>query len=230
VAAREFDNRSFWNRRYSERPEIGSGPGSRGYVIPYKRRLVAEALRSGAIRSVLDIGCGDLCFHDPSLFAPIRYVGVDISEVVVEKNRQAFPGLEFVVHDVAAAPLAMKADLVLCFDVLIHQLERARFASALVNALACIGATGLFSYKTPPGPDGAVQAAGSGASAEELAMEERFQAMRAGLPAYETGSTAFHGPLPDHVLTVRPDIRVEPVGRYRYQTIYRLTPCASGHP
>lgn len=217
-----FDNQRFWNERYRSLPEFGSGPGSRGYAALYKRRLVAGIIASHPITTVLDIGCGDLCYYDAAAFSSICYRGFDISDVIVEKNRRAYPTLQFERHDISGAPIEASADLVICFDVLIHQLERADFLTCLANVLGSIGRLGLLSYKTPPGPDGQVNPEGPtrDASQEEIALEQGFRALRSSLPPHAAGQTAFHGPLPDHIKALRSDLEVNEIGRYRYQTVY----------
>ena len=123
-----MENRKFWNDRYRALPWLGSGRGSRGIAQHYKAEVLRDVLRKNRITSIVDIGCGDLCWlRTHRLTAQdlcgIRYLGLDISEVVVETNRHDFPGLEFEVHDLSRDPLPWQASLILCFDVLIHQVH-----------------------------------------------------------------------------------------------------------
>ena len=61
----------------------------------------------------------------------IRFIGLDISEVAVQTNRWDFPGLEFEKYDLSRDPLPRRVDLVLCFDVLIHQTSHEQFTQCL---------------------------------------------------------------------------------------------------
>jgi hypothetical protein len=60
----------------------------------------------------------------------------------------------FIVHDIAADPLTATADLLICFDVLIHQIDKARFDYALRNIVSAIREVALVSCLTPPSHDG----------------------------------------------------------------------------
>ena len=109
-----------------------------------------DLIASRSIRSVLDIGCGHLS-STTTKSSPLSITKASIfSEVVVEKNKAACPGLRFRWHDISIEALDVCADLVICFNVLIHQLTESLFRSALTNIMASIVEAGLISYKTPP--------------------------------------------------------------------------------
>jgi hypothetical protein len=56
-------------------------------------------------------------------------------------------------------------------------------------------------------------------------LENEFTDMLAHLPRERTyASIAFHGPLPDFVRSIRDDLQAEPIGRYRWQTVYEIMP------
>jgi SAM-dependent methyltransferase len=149
-----FDNRQFWDRRYAEDPSLGSGIGSRGENLLHKRRIIEGFLQKTAPGSVLDVGCGD---HE--VFRGIAdlpaYVGLDVSGVAVARNRQMFPGRRFECIDfVHCADLeALRADVVLCTEVLIHQHRREQFDGLLKNIVAAARVGGLVSgYMFDPRP------------------------------------------------------------------------------
>ena len=112
-----FDNRQFWNSRYLEEPGRGSGKGSRGEVLQYKRLLLERAYQHTSASTVLDIGCGDM--ETGSIFPDRGYTGVDISDVIVQRNTERFPNRSFV-HGDMNSTFMEAADLVVCLDVLIH--------------------------------------------------------------------------------------------------------------
>lgn len=215
-----MDNKKFWNERYVSLPELGSGPGSRGYAAWFKQNLIERVLAADHYSSLVDIGCGDLCWLKRGAFGDVAYTGVDISDVVVEKNREQFPQYRFLVHDIAKSPLGEKADLVVCFDVLLHQIEEKAFRSALENTLASIGTVGLISYITP---GKAYAPLVDDVPEDVLREEEEFKRFNPGgkFPAAET---AFHGELPDRIREVLPNAAVRTFGAYRLQTVYEVVP------
>jgi hypothetical protein len=120
-----FDNRVFWNMRYRCFPERGSGVGSRGDNLLYKRQLLKEQGVEAAA-SVIDFGCGDLeVVKDLTIR---RYVGIDQSSEALAVARRARPDWEF-----RLAPEAdlQPAEMVLCFEVLIHQETEAAYLAVI---------------------------------------------------------------------------------------------------
>jgi hypothetical protein len=112
---RRFNNRLFWNFRYERHPERGSGVGSRGDNLAYKRTLQrAEGIEQAV--SVLDIGCGDLEVVKNLRLA--NYTGIDESPFALDQARFAMPAGNF---KLGLSPDAPSADFVLCLEVLIHQ-------------------------------------------------------------------------------------------------------------
>jgi SAM-dependent methyltransferase len=223
-----MDNAKFWDDRYRSFPQLGSGPGSRGYAAAYKNRLVKAAIKLYGICSIVDIGCGDLCWLDPDIVESCSYVGLDISAVAVERARAAYPSLAFAAYDVTVQRVDSEADLVICFDVLIHQTDLQMFCVALNNILSAIRKIGLISYLTPPMPDGTFPPAATldatSTCAPELEREFAFCRMMAqAMPgSLERAETAFHKPLPIAVAGLGYDLDLSTVGRYRHQTVYSI--------
>ena len=112
-----FNNQIFWSFRYQMFAELGSGVGSRGENLLYKRSLL-QTLGIEQSSSILDVGCGDLEVIR-TLKLP-NYTGIDVSPQAIELARQKRPDLNFVLleHDNKYVPAA---DLVICLEVLIHQ-------------------------------------------------------------------------------------------------------------
>lgn len=149
-----FDNQQFWDRRYTENPTLGSGVGSRGENLLHKRQIIEGFLERGAPRTVLDVGCGDHEVLREVAHLP-GYLGVDVSGVVVARNRMMFPNRRFECLDfVACAPSErLQADVVLCTEVLIHQHRREQFEGLLRNIVAAAATGGLVSgYMFDPRP------------------------------------------------------------------------------
>lgn len=142
-----FDNRVFWDLRYAQFPERGSGVGSRGENVAYKRELLArEGIASAA--SILDVGCGD--FEVLRVFELHNYLGLDASEAALACARHARPDLEFRLFDVDHdAQIVPPKEWVLCFEVLIHQETKVNYrklidfvASKALKSLLISGYTG----------------------------------------------------------------------------------------
>ena len=232
-------NELFWDRRYRTEPWLGSGRGSRGIAQAFKARLLKSAIQQNVVSSIADVGCGDLCWLRTDVVSPrdlanVRYCGLDISSVVVDANRERFPTLDFRRYDLVDEPLPRGFDLVLCFDVLIHQTTVEQFTLCLRNLLAGVQGTGLVSYSNPEGlADEATLQAGRDIDGRalpklrqsDLLQEAEFAAHRKRAQAdrkIPTCPTANHGPLPSWVNRISPDHRVRHVADYRYQSLYAL--------
>lgn len=124
-----FDNRVFWDLRYSHFRERGSGIGSRGANLLLKRQLLREQGVEAA-SSVLDVGCGDLEVMKD--LAIVNYLGIDQSSETLEIAQLARPDWRFKLAPAADVPAA---EMVLCFEVLIHQ-ETEEAYRALIDFLA----------------------------------------------------------------------------------------------
>ncbi len=145
-----FDNRDFWNQRYADDPLKGSGPGSRGNILKLKSVLVKKIVETYGIKTILDVGCGDIAML-PSLEFE-GYVGVDISDVVIGRNRLLRPELEFVCADLSGSYSPRPAELTLCLDVLIHQKDRGSYLAVLSKALSAAQKVALISGYSEPDP------------------------------------------------------------------------------
>ena len=127
--ARHFENRVFWDMRYAHFKERGSGVGSRGENLEYKRQLLRDQGAEQAL-SVLDVGCGDL---EVVKALNLRgYVGVDQSATTLNIAKRARPDWTFLPAPAQDTPAA---ELVLCFEVLIHQESSAAYLK-LIDYLA----------------------------------------------------------------------------------------------
>ena len=145
---RQFDNSVFWDARYSQNPAVGSGVGSRGLTLVYKRELLRNAIDELLPRSILDVGCGDLAV---SHIVPEReYTGVDVSPVVVERNRHAFPTRRFVCADILELD-NLESDVIVCLDLLIHVDDVDRYRGIVERLVRWAGRGGVVSgYETKP--------------------------------------------------------------------------------
>jgi hypothetical protein len=108
---------NYWDKRYANGGN--SGCGSTGYLREWKWQTIE--LFVNPIIEVIDVGCGDLSFWDLTTL-PKGYVGIDASEVIIQKNRINNPTLTFY-HAESSTPLGIVAPVVFCFDMLFHIMD-----------------------------------------------------------------------------------------------------------
>lgn len=99
----------------------GSGAGSNIERTAAYSGLVQYLIASRAVRSIVDLGCGDWRFSRYLDLTGVRYLGVDVVPAVIEANNAQFAtdDIRFELADVASFELA-GFDLVLCKDVFQH--------------------------------------------------------------------------------------------------------------
>lgn len=98
-----------------------SGAGSDFGSTPVYRKFLQDFLKTYAIKSVVDVGCGDWEFSRYIDWQGIEYLGVDVVESVLIKDKILFgtATIHFRKMDVLQDELP-KADLLICKDVLQH--------------------------------------------------------------------------------------------------------------
>jgi SAM-dependent methyltransferase len=139
--------REFWNRRYtdfrlSESGWLGAGERLNQLIYRCKQQAWRRAIASSGLPrqgpwSVLDAGCGQ--GHFARLFREeypqAGYVGLDISERLVQHLRQELPEVEFHLADICtwADPGGRRFDLIQSFEVLHLILDDDTVARATAN-------------------------------------------------------------------------------------------------
>lgn len=127
---KNFNNRLFWDFRYAENPELGSGIGSRGDTKTAKQKML-KLLGIEKAESVLDIGCGD-----GEVLYPLRiknYTGIDISHEALSLSRKQRPHDKFLIYN--EKNNCDDAEFVICLDVLLHQ-DKAKDYNELIQFAA----------------------------------------------------------------------------------------------
>lgn len=118
--------REYWNARYLGGDTSGSG----SYGESLSRKIGWLANLPG-IQTITDFGCGDFSFGESLLkrLPGARYIGIDPSDVIIERNRkkEARDNVSFL-HGAVCMPLA---DLLLCIDVLFHIEDDAEYEATL---------------------------------------------------------------------------------------------------
>jgi len=110
--------------------ESVSGLGSEVAATAKLRAELPELLRETGAEVLLDIPCGDFTWLSQTSLPVKRYIGADIVESIVQRNREKYGG-EFVHLDLCSSELPA-ADVVLCRDCLVH-LSFAHIAEAIGN-------------------------------------------------------------------------------------------------
>jgi hypothetical protein len=98
-----FDNGLFWDLRYSRFSDRGSGFGSRGESLVYKRALLRHEGAEEA-ESVLDFGCGDL--EVLKVLDLKGYLGIECSQIALALAQQARPEWAFQMCDESKVAIA----------------------------------------------------------------------------------------------------------------------------
>ncbi|WP_099864626.1 class I SAM-dependent methyltransferase [Pararhizobium haloflavum] len=98
----------------------GSGEGSHPVHTFGYRRFLGRFLRENAIRSVVDLGCGDWQFSRRIDWRGIDYQGFDVVPMVVEANQRRY-GSDTIRFELAPDFENLpQADLIIAKDVLQH--------------------------------------------------------------------------------------------------------------
>lgn len=101
--------------------ESVSGPGSTIEQTKVITSQLPTILNKFGIKTILDIPCGDFNWMRHVDLSGIHYLGADIVDSIVEKNRVEFgkEGVDFIVIDIIKDKLP-KSDLIFCRDCLVH--------------------------------------------------------------------------------------------------------------
>lgn len=123
-----------------------SGSGSIGVGRTWKWKVIGDAIRSHSpellesddcLSKIIDVGCGDLSFWDfesPPVIQVERYIGIDISEIAIMKNRKrGIDGWSFIVSPSHVRNWGLRAPVVLCMDLLFHIMDDMGFIESLKN-------------------------------------------------------------------------------------------------
>lgn len=101
--------------------ESRSGEGSNIVQTAEIRRELPKLLRELEIKTLMDAPCGDFNWMKELSLDVDQYVGVDIVDSLIERNRQQFGNAttSFVCLNLATDQLA-QSDLIFCRDCLVH--------------------------------------------------------------------------------------------------------------
>jgi len=122
--SKSLDNSLFWNLRYALYPKLGSGVGSRGEILKYKKDIITYTTYNFLDKEVIDVGCGDLELTKDFKFS--NYTGLDVAQESLRICKEKKPDWNFINKGITNVEIK-SADLIMCFDVLIHQSSKEDF-------------------------------------------------------------------------------------------------------
>ena len=98
------------------------GGGSKKSVNQDFLKYLEQIVEEKNITSILDVGCGDLNYISDFLEdnPQIRYMGIDISKPLIERNKSLFPHLDFEHHNICESIPNQDFDLCIIKEVFIH--------------------------------------------------------------------------------------------------------------
>ncbi|MGG1619720.1 class I SAM-dependent methyltransferase [Paenibacillus sp. NRS-1782] len=118
----EISSSEFWDSHYKD--GFTSGTGSYDHLAEFKATIINEFVESHRIESVIEFGCGD--GNQLSLMNYPVYVGVDVSETIIKKNKDKFADYDnraFFHRGEKNNYMNKKYDLALSLDVIFHLVE-----------------------------------------------------------------------------------------------------------
>lgn len=114
-----FSSRDYWLDRY--RRGGNSGAGSYNHLASFKAEVVNDLVARNGVGSVIEFGCGD--GNQLQLAAYPQYLGVDISQRIIDACRQRFRGDDSKRFVVLGDYQGETAELSLSLDVVFHLVE-----------------------------------------------------------------------------------------------------------
>jgi hypothetical protein len=125
---------AFWENRYREGGTSGSG--SYGKMAEFKAEILNEFVRTQAIQTVIEFGCGDGAQLELARYP--EYVGVDVATVPIERCSARFekdPTKRFYLSSTLPGDLGV-FDLALSLEVIFHLVEDSVFDSYMSSLFA----------------------------------------------------------------------------------------------
>jgi hypothetical protein len=123
--------KNYWNTRYMLGGD--SGYNTDEYATKYSNYVWSIIDKTvGKQKDVIDIGCGDLQFWKNRDCE--KYVGIDISPVIIEKDKKIKPTWTFIVSS-ADKPLDISAETVICMNTLYHIMNDSEYDRIIDNII-----------------------------------------------------------------------------------------------
>jgi hypothetical protein len=114
-----FNSSEYWESRYASGST--SGDGSYGDLARFKATIINNFIAENAISSVIEFGCGD--GNQISLGNYPDYLGIDVSETVIEICRSRYISDTSKKFELLSPNAVRSAELALSLDVIYHLVE-----------------------------------------------------------------------------------------------------------
>ncbi|ANY76615.1 hypothetical protein BBD41_16945 [Paenibacillus ihbetae] len=117
-----IDSKDFWETHYIN--GNSSGTGSYAHLAEFKAMIINSFLDQKKINTVIEFGCGD--GNQLSFMKYKKYVGVDVSQSVINKNKEKYCGDKnklFYTTEEKDKYISQDYDLALSLDVIFHLTE-----------------------------------------------------------------------------------------------------------
>ncbi|MBY0537539.1 MAG: class I SAM-dependent methyltransferase [Chitinophagaceae bacterium] len=128
-----FNSKNYWESRYAAGGN--SGDGSYGRLAVFKSEFINNLLNKKGIISSIEFGCGD--GHQLSSIHYKKYIGLDVSETIIDKCKEKFSGDQtksFFAYRTGDLKQEFKGnDLALSLDVLYHVVEESVFTQYIID-------------------------------------------------------------------------------------------------
>jgi SAM-dependent methyltransferase len=150
-----FNAERYWHDRYQKygttlRGAVDEGLSEAENVASKQddARVVLELCRREGIdlgnASVLDVGCGNGFFAGFLRDLGVkRYVGVDLTDVLFPRLREAYPDFQFHKVNIVESPVSGEYDLVLMLYVINHIMEEELLSQAMHHVRQCLSDRGV---------------------------------------------------------------------------------------
>lgn len=112
-------SKDYWNHWYKKGGD--SGPGSYNRLAEFKAEIINDFVARKDVKTVMEMGCGD--GNQLSYFNFSDYVGLDISDVILEKCRSKYRTDSSKRFYNMSEVKNHSAELVLSLDVIYHLIE-----------------------------------------------------------------------------------------------------------
>jgi SAM-dependent methyltransferase len=139
IFGKDLDYKDYWHKIYLNGET--SGPGSYGELAEFKAEVINEFLEIHEISSVIEFGCGD--GNQLSMIQYPKYLGLDVAKSSIDLCFDLFkndPNKSFLWYQpgyLLNPALFLKADLVVCLDVLYHIIDDEDFENTLKHIFSC---------------------------------------------------------------------------------------------
>lgn len=126
-----FNSKKYWEERYKK--NMGSGCGSYNKLAEFKACVINEFFNKHNISSIIDYGVGDGNQLKLLNTNNREYIGIDVSETVIQKCKQLFAGDASKTFLLDTEVKELQADVVLSCDVIYHLVEDNVYTTYMLN-------------------------------------------------------------------------------------------------